>query len=167
MATTAFKNGLLALAVTTGLLAGGCTTLPSCAWGKCASPRTFALAPQTSERVYPLSYEPIFLAVKEHLERRGYPLAVAERDRIETEPYAEKEFARFLGIRYRWVVQIRKMDWLNTAVTPRLYLHEEGRLPRELTPGLWPEPYRYFYYQIEARLREAHLQPQTDPAGRS
>jgi hypothetical protein len=155
MSKATFTLGWFAVAA--GLLLGGCTSLPSCAWGKCASPRTFALAPQTSERVYPLRYEPVYLAVKEHLETRGYPLAVVGDDLIETEPYAEKEFARFLGIRYRWVVQVRKMDWLNTAVTPKLYLHEEGRAPRLLTAGLWPEPYRYFYYHLEASLRETYL----------
>jgi len=147
------KRHLPTIAAIVGLLVSGCTTLPSCAWGKCASPRTFALAPQTSERVYPLSYEPVYLAVKEHLEKRGYPLATADGDFIETEPYAEREFARFLKLRYRWEVQVRKMDSYNTAVTPKLYLHEEGRMPRFLTPGLWPEPYRYFYYQIEQTLR--------------
>jgi hypothetical protein len=40
-------------------------------------------------------------------------------------------------------------------VTPRLYVHEAEKLPRLLSPGLWPEPYRYFYYRLEADLRSA------------
>jgi hypothetical protein len=130
-------------------LLNGCTTLPSCAWGKCAYPRSPALVPQMSERVYPLPYQEIYDTVKQHLEQRGYPLAKADQDVIETEPYAEKEFARFLKLQYRWQVQVRKMDTLNTAVLPRLFLHEPGKPPRELSPGLWPEPYRYLYHEIE------------------
>ena len=109
------------------LLAGtfvlsGCTTLPSCAWGKCASPRTFPLAPQTSERVYPLPYRETYEAVRRHMEQRGYPLATATDDLIETEPYAEREFARVLGLTYRWRVQIRRMDTWNTAGRKRSLL---------------------------------------------
>ncbi len=130
----------------------GCTTLPSCAWGKCAHPRSPALVPQMSERVYPLEYQEIYDAVKQHLEQRGYPLARADQDVIETEPHAEKEFARFLKIQYRWQVQVRRMDTLNTAVLPKLFLHEPGKPPRELSPGLWPEPYRYLYHEIERTL---------------
>jgi hypothetical protein len=132
-----------------GLLLSGCTTLPSCAWGKCAHPRSPALAPQMSERVYPLPYQEIYDAVKQHFEQRGYPLAKADPDWIETEPHAEKDFARFLRLQYRWQVQVRKMDQLNTAVLPKLFLHEPGRPARELSPGLWPEPYRYLYHEIE------------------
>jgi hypothetical protein len=105
-----------------------------------------------SERVYPLQYRETYDAVKQHLEQRGYSLARADEDLIETEPYAEKEFARFLRLQYRWQVQVRKMDTLNTAVLPRLFLHEPGKPPRELSPGLWPEPYRYLYHEIERTL---------------
>jgi hypothetical protein len=105
-----------------------------------------------SERVYPWKYEEIYPLVKEHLEKRGYPLARVGDDLIETEPYAERPFARFLGLQYRWRVQVRRMDTFNTAVLPVLYVHEPGQSPRELSPGLWPEPYRYFYYEIEAIL---------------
>lgn len=132
----------------------GCTTLPSCAWGKCASPRSPALIPQMSERVYPLPHQDTYEAVRQHLEQRGYPLARVEPDLIETEPYAEKEFARFLNVRYHWRVQVRTMDWLNTAVLPRLFVHESGKPPRELSPGLWPEPYRFFYHELERTLLE-------------
>jgi hypothetical protein len=156
MGNAGYKRVGLTIGIAAALLTGSCTTLPSCAWGKCASPRTFALVPQTSERVYPLPYDPIYGAVKEHLEKRGYPLARESGDLIDTQPYAEKEFARFLGLQYRWEVQVRRMDSYNTAVTPKLFLHEEGRMPRFLSPGLWPEPYRYFYYQIEQSLRETH-----------
>lgn len=152
----------LVAVVVVGFLAGGCTTLPSCAWGKCASPRTFALAPQTSERVYPLGHAEIYEAVKRHLQGRGYPFELLGFDLIQTQPYAEKNFARFLGIEYSWHVQVRPMDTLNTAVSPRLYLHEKGHLPRELTAGLWPEPYRFFYYQIEQALRQAHADAKED-----
>lgn len=146
----------LVIGVTGTLLLSGCTTLPSCAWGKCAYPRSPALAPQMSERVYPWKYDEIFQTVKGHLENRGYPLANADpaQDLVETEPYAEKQLARVLGIQYRWRVQVRKMDTLNTAVLPRLYLHEEGHPPRELSPGLWPEPYRFFFHEIEQVLLE-------------
>lgn len=143
------------------VLLSGCTTLPSCAWGKCAYPRSPALIPQMSERVYPLEFDEIYQTVKQHLEQRGYPFLRAEQDILETEPYAEKEFARFLGLQYRWQVQIRKMDTLNTAVLPRLFLHEPGRQPRELSPGLWPEPYRYFYHEIERSLLELHASRQS------
>jgi len=105
-----------------------------------------------NERVYPLQYQEIYDAVKQHLEQRGYPLAKADQDTIETDPYAENEFARFLKLQYRWQVQVRRMDTLNTAVLPKLFLHEPGRQPRELSPGLWPEPYRYFYHEIERSL---------------
>ena len=134
------------------MLMNGCTTLPSCAWGKCAYPRSPALIPQMSERVYPLQYQEIYDAVKQHLEQRGYPFAKADQDVIETEPYAEQEFARFLKLQYRWQVQVRRMDTLNTAVLPKLFLHEPGKPPRELSPGLWPEPYRYLYHEIERSL---------------
>ena len=144
----------LGLSLAGSLLVSGCTTLPSCAWGKCAYPRPPALIPQMSERVYPLTFEETYPAVKAHLEQRGYPLARAEPDVIETEPYAEKEFARLLGLRYRWLVQVRKMDTLNTAVLPRLFVHERNKPPRELSPGLWPEPYRFFYHEIERSLLE-------------
>ena len=136
------------------LLATGCTTLPSCAWGKCAPPRSPALVPQMSERVYPLPYGDLYDAVKQHLEHRGYQLARADQDVIETKPYAEKEFARFLGLEYRWLIRVRKMDTLNTAVLPKLFLHEKGAPAREVSPGLWPEPYRYFYYELERPLLE-------------
>lgn len=144
----------LAIGLAGSLVLSGCTTLPSCAWGKCAYPRSPALVPQMSERVYPLKLEETYPAVKQHLEQRGYPFARVEPDLIETEPYAEKEFARHLGLQYRWLVQIRKMDTLNTAVLPRLFVHEPGKSPRELSPGLWPEPYRYFYHEIERSLLE-------------
>lgn len=139
----------LAVCLAGSLLLSGCTTLPTCAWGKCAYPRSPALIPQMSERVYPLHYAKIYQAVQEHLEKRGFPLARAEHDLIETEPYAEREFARLLGLRYRWRVQVRRMDTLNTAVLPLLFLHERGKPTRELSPGLWPEPYRYFYHEVE------------------
>jgi hypothetical protein len=146
---------------------GGCTTLPSCAWGKYASPRTFALGPQTGERVYPLDHAAVYPAVKAHFEQRGYPLSKADVDLIATEPYAERPFTRLLGIRYHWEVGVRKMDWLNTAVTPRLYVHEEGAPPRLLSPSLWPEPYRDFYYRLEADLRETHAASHREEEGRS
>ncbi|MGH7772795.1 MAG: hypothetical protein ACREQA_11250 [Candidatus Binatia bacterium] len=145
---------ILAIGLTGSLLLSGCTTLPSCAWGKCAYPRSPALAPQMSERVYPLQFVETYEAVKAHLVTRGYPLARIDDDLIETEPYAEKEFARLLGLQYRWQVQVRKMDRLNTAVLPRLFLHESGKPPRELSPGLWPEAYRFFYHEIEHVLLE-------------
>lgn len=146
----------LVIGLTGSLLLSGCTTLPSCAWGKCAYPRSPALAPQMSERVYPWQYGEVYETVKAHLEKRGYSLANPDpsQDTIETEPYAEKEFARILGIQYRWRVQVRKMDTLNTAVLPRLYLHEDGKPPRELSPGLWPEAYRFFFHEIEQVLFE-------------
>ena len=145
----------LAIPIAASLLLSSCTTLPSCAWGKCAYPRSPALIPQTSERVYPLSYTPVYQAVKHHLERRGYPLAKVEEDLIETEPYAERKLARVLRLQYQWRVQVRKMDTLNTAIQPRLFLYERGKPPRELSPGLWPEPYRHFYHEIERDFRES------------
>jgi hypothetical protein len=144
----------LAIGILGSLALAGCTTLPSCAWGKCAYPRSPALIPQMSERVYPLSYDPTYETVKMHLEQRGYPLQLVEQGVIETAPYAEKEFARTLGLQYRWRIQVRKMDTLNTAVLPRLFVHEKGKSARELSPGLWPEPYRYFYHEIERDLHE-------------
>ena len=96
-----------------------------------------------SERVYPLPKETVYDIVKQHLEARGYPLAKADEDIIETEPYAEKEFARALDLQYRWQIQVRRLDHLHTAVSPRLSVHEKGKPARELSPGLWPEPYRY------------------------
>ena len=139
------------------LVTEGCTTLPSCAWGKCAFPRTPALAPQMSERVYPLAFVPTYEIVRDYFEARGYPTN-GSADFIETEPWAETAFARALGVQYRWRVQIRKMDTLNTAVFPFLYVHEQGRPPRPLSPGLWPEPYRYFYHEIERDLIPAITQ---------
>lgn len=144
----------LAIGLAGALLLSGCTTLPSCAWGKCAYPRSPALIPQMSERVYPLRYAETYQAVKDQLEQRGYSLAKAEEDLIETEPHAEREFARFLGLQYRWKIRVRMMDTLNTAILPRLFLHERGKSPRELSPGLWPEPYRYFYHELEQSLFE-------------
>lgn len=146
------KRVALILVLAGSTLLGGCTTLPSCAWGKCAYPRSPALIPQMSERVYPLQYQETYEAVKQHLEQRGYPLARVDENLIETEPHAEREFARFLKLQYRWQVQVRKMDMLNTAVLPKLFLHEQGKPPRELSPGLWPEPYRYLYHEIERTL---------------
>ena len=144
----------LSLGLAWSVSLGGCTTLPSCAWGKCAYPRSPALIPQMNERVYPLPYSQTYETVRSHLEQRGYPLQQSEEDVIETSPYAEKDFARTLGLQYRWRVQVRKMDTLNTAVLPRLFVHENGKPPRELSPGLWPEPYRYFYHEIERSLHE-------------
>jgi hypothetical protein len=153
VARTVGRRGL-SLGLGSILLLGGCTTLPSCAWGKCAHPRSRALIPQMSERVYSLPYVQIYDSVRAHLERRGYPLQRVEEDVIETAPYAEKEFAKALGLRYQWQIQMRKMDTLNTAVLPRLYVYDHGKPPRELSPGLWPEPYRYLYYDIERSLHE-------------
>jgi hypothetical protein len=145
----------LHLAVTAlALTLGGCTSLPSCAWGKCAYPRSPALIPQMNERVYPLPYAPTYATVKSHLEKRGYPLQQVDEDVIETVPYAEKDLAKALGIQYHWRIQVRRMDTLNTAVLPRLFLHENGKSARELSPGLWPEPYRFFYHEIEQTLHE-------------
>jgi hypothetical protein len=134
------------------LLLQSCTTLPSCAWGKCAHPRSPALIPQMNERVYPLPFDETYDTVKRHFEQRGYPLAKTDQGVIETEPHAEKEFARFLKLQYHWQIQVRRMDTLNTAVLPRLFVHEDGQPPRELSTGLWPEPYRYFYHEIERTL---------------
>ncbi len=139
------------------LVNDGCTTLPSCAWGKCAFPRTPALAPQMSERVYPLAFEPTYEIVRRYFEAHGYPTNTSA-NLIETEPYSETAFARAVGVQYRWRVQIRKMDTLNTAVLPFLYVHERGRPLRPLSPGLWPEPYRYFYHEIERDLIPATAQ---------
>jgi len=58
------QGAILSLAA--AALLSGCTTLPSCAWGKCAYPRSPALIPQMSERVYPLQYQETYDAVKQH-----------------------------------------------------------------------------------------------------
>jgi len=123
----------------------GCVTIPSCAWGKCASTQRYgALIPQTGERVYPVKYGESYEAVKDQLKQRGYPLE--KEDPVEgviiTKPYSEEPFARFLNIQYHWEMQIRRMDTYNTEIRARLYLHEPGEDPRLLTPGLLPEPYR-------------------------
>jgi hypothetical protein len=55
------------------------------------------------------------------------------------------------------------MDTLNTAVLPRLYVYEDGKSPRELSPGLWPEPYRYLYHEIERSLHELIALSQQPP----
>jgi hypothetical protein len=60
-----------------------------------------------SERVYPLPYAPTYDTVKSHLDQRGYPLQRVEEDIIETAPYAEKQFAKALGLRYQWQIQVR------------------------------------------------------------
>jgi hypothetical protein len=44
------------------------------------------------------------------------------------------------------------MDTLNTEIRTRLYVHETGKEPRLLTPGLDPEPYRYFWWKVEDAL---------------
>lgn len=137
------------------LLASGCSTIPSCAWGKCASTQRYqSLVPQTGERVYPMKYGEAYEAVKDHLVKRGYPLE--KEDPVEgvivTKPYSEEPFARFLGVQYSWKVGVRKMDTLNTQIQARLYLHEKGKEPRLLTPGLDPEPYRYFWWKVEDAL---------------
>lgn len=142
----------IAFAALWSLVLQGCGTLPSCAFGKCAYPPSPAWAPQMSERIYPAHYADTYEAVKQHLEHRGYPLARADDDILETEPYAERRFARLLGLRYSWRVQVRKLNTLNTAVLPVLFLHEDGKPPRELTPGLWAEPYRFFYQDVERSL---------------
>ncbi|MGH7772797.1 MAG: hypothetical protein ACREQA_11260 [Candidatus Binatia bacterium] len=138
-----------------GLFASGCSTIPSCAWGKCASTQRYqSLVPQTGERVYPMKYGEAYEAVKDHLVKRGYPLE--REDPVEgiivTKPYSEEPFARFLGVQYSWKVGVRKMDTLNTQIQTRLYVHEKGKEPRLLTPGLDPEPYRYFWWKVEDAL---------------
>jgi hypothetical protein len=147
--------GWLAVSLVISLLAG-CSTIPSCAWGKCASVQRYgALIPQTGERIYPVKYGETYEAVKDQLLKRGYPLE--KEDPVEgiiiTKPYAEESFARFLGIQYHWETQIRRMDTFNTEIRTRLYLHEPGKPePRLLTPGLTPEPYRFFWWKIEDSL---------------
>jgi hypothetical protein len=143
------------LALTGGLLLGGCGTIPSCAWGKCASTQRYqSLIPQTGQRIYPMKYGETYEAVKDHLVKRGYQFEAEDpvEGRIITKPHAEEKLAQFLGIEYSWQVQVRKMDQLNTEVQPRLYLHEKGKEPRLLTPGLDPEPYRYFWWKVEDAL---------------
>lgn len=145
----------LTIGLAGGLLASGCGTIPSCAWGKCASTQRYqALIPQTGERVYPLKYGETYEAVKDHLVKRGYPLEKEDpvEGQIATKPYAEEKFAQFLGIAYSWTVQVRRMDQVNTEVRVRLFLHEKGKEPRLLTPGLDPEPYRYFWWKVEDAL---------------
>jgi hypothetical protein len=145
----------MAVGLAGSLLLSGCGTIPSCAWGKCASSQRYqALIPQTGERVYPLKYGETYEAVKDHLVKRGYPLVKEDPvgGVIETEPYSEEKFARFLGIQYSWRVQVRKMDTFNTEIRTRLYVHEKGKEPRLLTPGLDPEPYRYFWWKVEDSL---------------
>jgi hypothetical protein len=137
------------------LLSGGCSTIPSCAWGKCASTQRYqALIPQTGARVYPMKYGEAYEAVKDHLAKRGYPFEKEDPSEgiIKTKAHAEEPFARFLGIKYSWDVQVRKMDTLNTEIQTRLFLHEPGKEPRLLTPGLDPEPYRYFWWKVEDAL---------------
>lgn len=145
----------LAIGLAGSLALAGCTTIPSCAWGKCASSQRYqALIPQTGERVYPIKYGEAYEAVKDHLAKRGYPFE--KEDPVEgviiTKPYAEEPFARFIGIEYSWRVQVRKMDTFNTEIRTRLYVHEKGKEPRLLTPGLDPEPYRYFWWKVEDAL---------------
>jgi hypothetical protein len=145
----------LMIIVAGSLFLSGCSTIPSCAWGKCASTQRYqALVPQTGERIYPMVYGEAYEAVKDHLTKRGYPLTKEDpvEGRIETEPYAEEPFARFVGVQYSWKVGIRKMDSLNTQIQARLWLHEKGKEPRLLTPGLDPEPYRYFWWKVEDHL---------------
>jgi hypothetical protein len=140
-------------------LGAGCTTVPSCAWGKCSSTQRYgALIPQTGERVYPVKYGETYEAVKDQLVKRGYPLEVEDpvEGKIITKPYSEEPFAKWLGIEYHWETQIRRMDQLNTEIKTRLYVHEKGQDPRLLTPGLTPEPYRYFWWKIEDALVRVH-----------
>jgi len=149
------KMAMLATGFLGALAFGGCSTIPSCAWGKCASVQRYqALIPQTGERVYPMQYGEAYEAVKDHLVKRGYPLAKEDpvEGIMETEPYAEEPFARFVGVQYSWKVRVRKMDTYNTEIQTRLYVHERGREPRLLTPGLDPEPYRYFWWKVEDHL---------------
>jgi len=137
------------------LFVNGCGTIPSCAWGKCASTQRYqSLVPQTGERVYPMKYGEAYEAVKDHLVKRGYPLEKEDpvEGIIQTQPYAEEPFARFIGIQYSWQVGVRRMDTLNTEIRTRLYVHEKGKEPRLLTPGLDPEPYRYFWWKVEDAL---------------
>jgi hypothetical protein len=145
----------LIMTIAAGLFINGCSTIPSCAWGKCASTQRYqALVPQTGERIYPMKYGEAYEAVKDHLIKRGYQLVKEDpvEGLIETEPYAEEPFARFVGVQYSWKVGVRKMDTLNTQIQTRLWLHEKGKQPRLLTPGLDPEPYRYFWWKVEDDL---------------
>jgi hypothetical protein len=145
----------LMMAIAASLFINSCSTIPSCAWGKCASTQRYqALVPQTGERIYPMKYGEAYEAVKDHLTKRGYPLVKEDpvEGVIETEPYAEEPFARFVGVQYSWKVGVRKMDALNTQIQTRLWLHEKGKEPRLLTPGLDPEPYRYFWWKVEDHL---------------
>ncbi len=145
----------LAIALAGGLALSGCTTIPSCAWGKCASTQRYqALVPQTGERIYPIKYGEAYEAVKDHLAKRGYSFEQEDpvEGKIVTKPYAEESFARFLGIEYSWQVQVRKLDMFNTEIRARLYVHQKGKEPRLLTPGLDPEPYRYFWWKVEDAL---------------
>jgi hypothetical protein len=151
---TKLLGGLvLGLAVT--LFMSGCESIPSCAWGKCASTQRYnALIPQTGERVYPLKYGETYEAVKDHLTKRGYPLE--KEDPVEgiivTKPYAEKPFARFVGVAYSWQIRVRRMDTFNTEIQARLFVHQKGKEPRLITPGLDPEPYRYLWWKVEDHL---------------
>jgi hypothetical protein len=117
-----------------------------------------ALIPQTGERVYPVKYGEAYEAVKDQLAKRGYPLE--KEDPVEgviiTQPYSEEPFARFLGIQYHWETTVRRMDTLNTEIRIRLFVHEKGKEPRLLTPGLLPEPYRYFWWKVEDDLVNVH-----------
>jgi hypothetical protein len=152
--TTRMTLGL-AVVLAGSLALGGCGTIPSCAWGKCASTQRYqALIPQTGERIYPMKYGETYEAVKDHLAKRGYPLETEDpvEGRIVTKPHAEEKFAQFLGIAYSWQVQVRRMDQLNTEIRARLFVHEKGKEPRMLTPGLDPEPYRYFWWKVEDAL---------------
>ena len=146
---------LASIIVIASLLFSGCGTIPSCAWGKCASTQRYqALIPQTGERVYPMKYGEAYEAVRDHLAKRGYSFVVEDpvEGLIETSPYSEEAFARFWGVEYRWKVGVRRMDTLNTQIQARLWLHEKGKEPRLLTPGLDPEPYRYFWWKVEDAL---------------
>ncbi len=146
---------LASIIVIAALLLSGCGTIPSCAWGKCASTQRYqALIPQTGERVYPMKYGEAYEAVRDHLAKRGYSFNVEDpvEGLLETKPHSEEAFARFLGIEYRWKIGVRRMDTLNTQIQARLWLHEKGKEPRLLTPGLDPEPYRYFWWKVEDAL---------------
>jgi hypothetical protein len=145
----------LAVGLAGSLFVSGCSTIPSCAWGKCASYQRYqALIPQTGERVYPIKYGEAYEAVKDQLAKRGYPFDKEDpvEGTITTKAYAEEPFARFLGIAYSWQIRVRKMDTFNTEIQTRLFVHERGKEPRMLTPGLDPEPYRYFWWKIEDSL---------------